>query len=112
MSEFDEWNKYNLGYTGKQAFEAGQQSRQAEIDKLNSDNQLSESQIGQSCVKWKEISEKRQAEIDELLSRLKTINDYQGLIYDELMKHESNTGFMLNKLEDIDNLSKGNQDEK
>lgn len=34
MSEFDDWNKYNLGYTGKQAFEAGQQSQQAKIDKL------------------------------------------------------------------------------
>ena len=34
MSEFDDWNKYNLGYTGKQAFEAGQQSQQAKIDEL------------------------------------------------------------------------------
>ena len=34
MSEFDKWNKYNLGYTEKQAFEAGQQSQQAKIDGL------------------------------------------------------------------------------
>ena len=34
MSEFEEWNKYNLGYTGQQAFEAGQQSQQAKIDEL------------------------------------------------------------------------------
>ena len=48
-------------------YNAGQQSK---IDKLKSDNQLSESQIGQACVKWKEIAEKRQAKIDELQKKL------------------------------------------
>ena len=32
--DFKEWSKYNLGYTGEEAYEAGQQSKQAEIDAL------------------------------------------------------------------------------
>ena len=33
--DFKEWSKYNLGYTGEDAYKAGQQSKQAEIDALN-----------------------------------------------------------------------------
>lgn len=32
--DFKEWSKYNLGYTGEDAYKAGQQSKQAEIDAL------------------------------------------------------------------------------
>lgn len=32
--DFKEWSKYNLGYTGEEAYKAGQQSKQAEIDAL------------------------------------------------------------------------------
>ena len=32
--DFKEWSKYNLGYTGEDAYKAGQQSKQAEIDEL------------------------------------------------------------------------------
>ena len=32
--DFKEWSKYNLGYTGEDAYKAGQQNKQAEIDAL------------------------------------------------------------------------------
>ena len=36
MSEFEEWSNFNLGYTGQEAYEAGQQSKQVEVNRLNS----------------------------------------------------------------------------
>lgn len=57
-------------------FESGQQSKQAEIDKGLSDYQLEVSQVGQSCVKWKEIAEGKQAEIDALEERIKVSLDW------------------------------------
>ncbi len=35
--DFKEWSKYNLGYTGEEAYKAGQQSKQAEIDALKAE---------------------------------------------------------------------------
>ena len=77
MSEFDKWweeNYMNVSANRTEAediYNLGVESQQAKIDKLKSDNQLSESQIGQACVKWKEIAEKRQAKIDELQEQLR-----------------------------------------
>lgn len=71
--DFDIWyyeQQTDIGYREmKKAFEAGQQSKQAEIDKRLSDYQLEVSQVGQACVKWKEIAEGKQAEIDALKSK-------------------------------------------
>lgn len=39
MSDFEKWAKYNLGYTGKEAFEAGQASKKAEIEKLKAEKE-------------------------------------------------------------------------
>lgn len=86
MSEFDKWweeNYMNVSADRTEAediYNLGVESQQAKIDKLKSDNQLSESQIGQACVKWKEIAEKRQAEIDEMQEQLR-IEREQGTEY-------------------------------
>lgn len=71
FEEYCKKNQYSLYQTRSQAFTLGAASRQAEIDKIKSDHQLVESQLGQACIKWREISEKRQAEIDELEAKLK-----------------------------------------
>ena len=55
------------------AFKAGQQSKQAEIDKRFSGYQLEVSQVGQACVKWKEIAEGKQAEIDALKAKVQEL---------------------------------------
>lgn len=86
VSEFDKWWEENCMTLSSDRTEAediynlGVESQQAKIDKLKSDNQLSESQIGQACVKWKEIAEKRQAEIDEMQEQLR-IEREQGTEY-------------------------------
>lgn len=99
MSEFDKWWEENYMNVSSDRTEAediynlGVESQQAKIDKLKSDNQLSESQIGQACVKWKEIAEKRQAKIDILEvqlrgaeERAKLILDHKNKMVDELQK--------------------------
>ena len=79
--DFNEWKKENI-YKGESktwvewcelAYEAGQQSKQAEIDKRFSGYQLEVSQVGQACVKWKEIAEGKQAEIDGLKSKVQEL---------------------------------------
>lgn len=64
--------KYCSKSWGLASYEAGQQSKQAEIDKRLSDYQLEVSQVGQACVKWKEITEGKQAEIDDLKNKIQT----------------------------------------
>lgn len=68
--EFEEWNKYNLGYTGQQAFEAGQQSQQVKIDeirKLRSLDEIAINQLAQANQVW-------QTKVDELQLELSTTN--------------------------------------
>lgn len=95
---FDEyWDKENVRFDDsyhkhKETYDLGAASRQAEIDKIKSDNQLFESQIGQVCVKWKEVAEKRQAEIDELQKRLAMYEreGYKLVPVDELLRKVQN----------------------
>jgi len=49
----------------------------------------------------------RQDEIDELKSKLKAINEFQEIIFNELQFVNPNFELVFNKLEDIDDLSKG-----
>ena len=85
MSEFDKWNKYNLGYTGKQAFEAGQQSQQVKIDELK--KKL-------DCCR--EENKTHLEKIDEAIARCKFLKTNGG---------DRRT------LEDIELILKGNKDE-
>lgn len=57
-------------------------------------------------------AQSKQAEIDELKSRLKAINEYQEIIYIELQEDKPNRYLMFNKLEDICDLSKGTTNEQ
>jgi hypothetical protein len=53
----------------------------------------------------------RQGVVDELQSKLKAINEYQQVIFKELQFNNPNFELVFNKLEDIDCLSKGNQND-
>lgn len=70
---FEDWNKYNLGYTGKQAFEAGQQSKQAEIDELQRkyDAMYNAFTYSDDCRKeWHESFMRSKEREDELRKRI------------------------------------------
>ena len=72
---FEEWfNTYGNLQCDKDAcedaFEAGQQSKQAEVDKRLSDYQLEISQVGQAYINWREAAEQGQAEIDALKAKV------------------------------------------
>lgn len=91
-NRFDTLNKdtdlaYNFGSESyNEGYKAGAASRQAEIDKVKSNNQFSESQIGQACVKWKEIAEKRQAEIDAALKQRDSFIKAHHIAMDDVCK--------------------------
>lgn len=63
MNNFEQWNKCNLGYTGKEAYEAGQQSRQAEVDRLEEWN----SNQAQSIKAYQEEGEDLKALLQKLI---------------------------------------------
>lgn len=48
----------------------------------------------------------QQQKINELESKLKAINEYQKIIYDQMQEHSLNYELIFNKLEDIEDLSK------
>lgn len=57
-------------------------------------------------------AQSKQAEIDELRSKMKAINEYQEIIFHELQLISPNFELIFNKLEDIDDLSKGTTNEQ
>lgn len=46
------------------------QEQQKKIDKINSINQCAESQLGDACVRWRELSDDKQKKIDDVLKHI------------------------------------------
>lgn len=68
-------------------------------DELNKDTSFAHS-LSERC--WNH----QQKKVDELESKLKAINEYQKIIYDQMQEHVLNYELIFNKLEDIEDLSK------
>lgn len=104
MSEFDKWNKYNLGYTGKQAFEAGQQSQKEKIDELKKkyDAMYNAFIVADDCRKeWYESYMSARKERDELQVRV-----------DESLEYLNNLSWASElDVENVTSILKGNKDE-
>ena len=74
LVEFDELNKNDLGYNGvptyEKGFEAGQQSQQGEVDKLQTKiDELNERNSEEKRI-LHNVIEMNQAKIDELQARI------------------------------------------
>lgn len=74
-------------------FKEGQQSKQAEIDKRLSDYQLEISQVGQACVRWKEVAEGKQAEVDVLNAKLNDLTKWAEFHIEDYNLGESDSEY-------------------
>lgn len=68
-------------------------------DELNKDTSFAHS-LSERC--WNH----QQQKISELESKLRAINEYQKIIYDQMQEYNLNYELIFNKLEDIKDLSK------
>ena len=102
LVEFDELNKNDLGYNGvptyEKGFEAGQQSQQGEVDKLQTKiDELNERHSEEKRI-LHNVIEMNQAKIDELQARV------DKALYHLDFNHDNDKDIAINIL-------KGNEDE-
>ena len=73
---FEEWNKYNLGCTGREAYEAGAQSQQAKIGILQIKLNGADDRAAAVLNHKNKMIDELQARVDEALSVLINMKQY------------------------------------
>ena len=103
---FDEWNKYNLGYTGREAYEAGAQSQQAKIGIL-------QIKLNGADERAAAVLNHKNKMIDELQARVDEITNHVGINFDEERdddQHSYWSGYNQ-AMRELNDILKGNKDE-